>query len=168
MHTALPRALNRLVASNLAAQSARYWGYLLKRYLFRLREMESPAQTRAERLWFGFYGPIDTAVVEVSAIREDGTLASWGYGAIAPNGTFRKIAAGETQFIDFAVQDRHAQEVIHRGVERDDAMAEVGPVAGAGQPPPLRPETRPQSAPRQWPHSSHAERAAPAGTRHDA
>lgn len=41
---------------NLAAQSARYWGYLLKRYLFRLREMESPAQTRAERLWFGGYG----------------------------------------------------------------------------------------------------------------
>jgi putative peptide zinc metalloprotease protein len=41
---------------NLAAQSARYWGYLLKRYLFRLREMESPAQTRAERLWFGCYG----------------------------------------------------------------------------------------------------------------
>lgn len=41
---------------NLAAQSARYWGYLLKRYLFRLRDMESPAQTRAERLWFAGYG----------------------------------------------------------------------------------------------------------------
>ena len=41
---------------NLAAQSARYWGYLLKRYLFRLRDVESPAQSRAERAWFGFYG----------------------------------------------------------------------------------------------------------------
>jgi putative peptide zinc metalloprotease protein len=49
---------------NLAAQSARYWGYLLKRYLFRLREMESPAQTRSERLWFGFYG-ITSAVYRV-------------------------------------------------------------------------------------------------------
>ena len=28
----------------------------------------------AQHVWFGFYGPIDTAVVEVSAIREDGTL----------------------------------------------------------------------------------------------
>ncbi|MGQ3050191.1 MAG: site-2 protease family protein [Roseateles sp.] len=49
---------------NLAAQSARYWGYLLKRYLFRLREMESPAQTRAERLWYGCYG-IASAVYRV-------------------------------------------------------------------------------------------------------
>jgi Acetyl-CoA hydrolase len=28
----------------------------------------------AQHVWFGFYGPIDTAVIEVSAIREDGTL----------------------------------------------------------------------------------------------
>ncbi len=41
---------------NLAAQSARYWGYLLQRYLLRLRDVESPAQTRSERLWFGCYG----------------------------------------------------------------------------------------------------------------
>jgi putative peptide zinc metalloprotease protein len=41
---------------NLAAQSARYWGYLLQRYLFRLRDVESPAHTRSERLWFGIYG----------------------------------------------------------------------------------------------------------------
>ncbi len=49
---------------NLAAQSARYWGYLLKRYLFRLRDMESPAQTLSERLWFGCYG-ITSAVYRV-------------------------------------------------------------------------------------------------------
>ncbi|MDN3922096.1 site-2 protease family protein [Roseateles violae] len=41
---------------NLAAQSARYWGYLLQRYLLRLRDLESPAQTRSERWWFACYG----------------------------------------------------------------------------------------------------------------
>ena len=41
---------------NLAAQSARYWGYLIKRHLLRLRDETSPATSRAERLWFGFYG----------------------------------------------------------------------------------------------------------------
>ncbi len=41
---------------NLAAQSARYWGYLLQRYLLRLRDVESPAHTAAERWWFGVYG----------------------------------------------------------------------------------------------------------------
>lgn len=41
---------------NLAAQSSRYWGYLLQRHLLRLRDVESPAQTRSERLWFGCYG----------------------------------------------------------------------------------------------------------------
>lgn len=41
---------------NLATQSARYWGYLLQRHLFRLRDVESPAHSRAERLWFGLYG----------------------------------------------------------------------------------------------------------------
>lgn len=49
---------------NLAAQSARYWGYMLKRHLFRLRDMESPAQTRSERLWFGVYG-LTSAVYRV-------------------------------------------------------------------------------------------------------
>jgi putative peptide zinc metalloprotease protein len=34
---------------NLAAQSARYWGYLIKRHLLRLRDEISPATTRAER-----------------------------------------------------------------------------------------------------------------------
>lgn len=41
---------------NLAAQSARYWGYLIKRHLLRLRDETSPANSRSERLWFGFYG----------------------------------------------------------------------------------------------------------------
>jgi len=41
---------------NLAAQSARYWGYLIKRYLLQLRDETSPANSRSERLWFGFYG----------------------------------------------------------------------------------------------------------------
>jgi putative peptide zinc metalloprotease protein len=41
---------------NLAAQSARYLGYLIKRYLLRLRDEISPATSRSERLWFGFYG----------------------------------------------------------------------------------------------------------------
>jgi len=41
---------------NLAAQSARHWGYLLQRYLFRLRDVESPARTMSERLWFTCFG----------------------------------------------------------------------------------------------------------------
>jgi len=49
---------------NLAAQSARYWGYLIKRYLLRMRDETSPANTRGERLWFGFYG-ISSAVYRV-------------------------------------------------------------------------------------------------------
>ncbi|HLL10296.1 MAG TPA: hypothetical protein VK570_04510, partial [Rubrivivax sp.] len=49
---------------NLAAQSARYWGYLIKRYLLRLRDEVSPAHSRPERLWFGFYG-IASAIYRV-------------------------------------------------------------------------------------------------------
>ncbi len=41
---------------NLAAQSARYWGYLIKRHFLRLRDQESPATTPSERWWFGLYG----------------------------------------------------------------------------------------------------------------
>ena len=41
---------------NLAAQSARYWGYLLQKHVLRLRDLVSPAQTAAERGWFGVYG----------------------------------------------------------------------------------------------------------------
>jgi len=49
---------------NLAAQSARYWGYLIKRHLLRMRDETSPANNRSERLWFGFYG-ITSAVYRV-------------------------------------------------------------------------------------------------------
>ncbi len=41
---------------NLAAQSSRYWGYLIQRYVLRLRDLTSPAETGSERFWFGFYG----------------------------------------------------------------------------------------------------------------
>ena len=41
---------------NLAAQSARYWGYLIQRYLLRMRDPVSPAETAAERWWYGVYG----------------------------------------------------------------------------------------------------------------
>ena len=41
---------------NLGAQSARYWGYLIKRHGLRLRDEVSPAHTRSERVWFGVYG----------------------------------------------------------------------------------------------------------------
>jgi putative peptide zinc metalloprotease protein len=41
---------------NLAAQAARYWGYLIKRHLLRLRDQISPATTRSERWWFAMYG----------------------------------------------------------------------------------------------------------------
>ena len=41
---------------NLGAQSARYWGYLIQRYLLRLRDVTSPARTRSERWWYGCYG----------------------------------------------------------------------------------------------------------------
>jgi len=41
---------------NLAAQSARYWGYLIKRHLLRLRDQVSPATTPSECWWFGLYG----------------------------------------------------------------------------------------------------------------
>jgi putative peptide zinc metalloprotease protein len=41
---------------NLAAQSARYWGYLIQRYLLRLKDVVSPAHSNAERAWFASYG----------------------------------------------------------------------------------------------------------------
>jgi putative peptide zinc metalloprotease protein len=41
---------------NLAAQSARYWGYLLQRHLLRMHDPSSPAQTPSEAWWFAGYG----------------------------------------------------------------------------------------------------------------
>lgn len=45
---------------NLAQQSARYWGYLAERYLLRVPDASSPANSRSERLWFLFYGLAST------------------------------------------------------------------------------------------------------------
>ncbi|NIR31420.1 MAG: HlyD family efflux transporter periplasmic adaptor subunit [Gammaproteobacteria bacterium] len=41
---------------NLGPRSARYIGYLLQRYVFGLRDAESPATTSGERVWFIGYG----------------------------------------------------------------------------------------------------------------
>src|SRR5262249_37355450 len=41
---------------NLAARSARYWGYLLERYLLGVQEAETPDASPAEKAWFVFYG----------------------------------------------------------------------------------------------------------------
>jgi putative peptide zinc metalloprotease protein len=41
---------------NLAARSARYWGYLIERYVLRISEVERPEGSLAERVWFVFYG----------------------------------------------------------------------------------------------------------------
>ena len=45
---------------NLAQQSTRYWGYLAENYLLRVNDAVSPAHTRSERAWFGFYGMAST------------------------------------------------------------------------------------------------------------
>jgi putative peptide zinc metalloprotease protein len=41
---------------NLGQRATRYWGYLFEHYVLRVRDASSPAETRSERLWFGFYG----------------------------------------------------------------------------------------------------------------
>ena len=41
---------------NLGQRAARYWGYLLQRHLLRVRDAVSPAHTRGERAWLGWYG----------------------------------------------------------------------------------------------------------------
>ena len=41
---------------NLASRSARYWGYLLERYVLGVREAEPPDASGAEKRWFLFYG----------------------------------------------------------------------------------------------------------------
>ncbi len=42
---------------NLGSRSIRYLGYLLKRHLFGMRDLHSPATTPGERFWFLLYGP---------------------------------------------------------------------------------------------------------------
>jgi putative peptide zinc metalloprotease protein len=41
---------------NLASRATRYWGYLVQRYLFGIREVRSPVSARGERGWFILYG----------------------------------------------------------------------------------------------------------------
>jgi putative peptide zinc metalloprotease protein len=41
---------------NLATRSNKYLGYLIQRYLFGLKNADSPAETRGERVWFVIYG----------------------------------------------------------------------------------------------------------------
>lgn len=41
---------------NLAARSARYWAYLLERYVLGVRDAETPSTAAAEKAWFVFYG----------------------------------------------------------------------------------------------------------------
>ena len=41
---------------NLATRSNKYLGYLIQRYLFGLKDADSPADTRGERVWFSVYG----------------------------------------------------------------------------------------------------------------
>lgn len=41
---------------NLGVRSNRYIGYLCQRYLFRVKDAESPGGARGERIWLGLYG----------------------------------------------------------------------------------------------------------------
>jgi putative peptide zinc metalloprotease protein len=45
---------------NLAGRSARYWSYLLERYVLGARELEPPKASRSEKAWFLFYGAAST------------------------------------------------------------------------------------------------------------
>jgi len=45
---------------NLAARSARYWGYVIERYVLRVPEAEPPNASAAEKAWFLFYGLVST------------------------------------------------------------------------------------------------------------
>jgi len=45
---------------NLGQRASRYWGHLIERYLLRVRDAESPAQTVGERVWLVAYGLLST------------------------------------------------------------------------------------------------------------
>ncbi len=56
---------------NLAAQSNRYVGYLLERYVFRAPQAQAPSVSRAEKIWFACYAPaafVYRTLVSVSII----------------------------------------------------------------------------------------------------
>jgi putative peptide zinc metalloprotease protein len=79
---------------NLAARSARYWGYLIERYILGIRETEPPNASISEKAWFAFYGLASTIyrimVTVLIAIFIAGQffvigvlLALWAVGAMA-------------------------------------------------------------------------------------
>ena len=41
---------------NLANRSLRYWGYLIERYAFGVKDAETPEDSSSEKAWFVFYG----------------------------------------------------------------------------------------------------------------
>jgi putative peptide zinc metalloprotease protein len=45
---------------NLAARSARYWGYLIERYALGVRDAQMPEASASEKFWFVFYGGAST------------------------------------------------------------------------------------------------------------
>ena len=87
---------------NLAARSARYWGYLLERYVLGVHEAEEPDASRAEKAWFVFYGAAATCyrilVTIVIALFIAGRffvigvlLALWAVGAMAAFPVIRAV-----------------------------------------------------------------------------
>jgi len=79
---------------NLAARSARYWGYVIERYIFGVHEAEAPDASGTEKAWFLFYGLTSTLyrifVTIVIALFIAGQffvigvlLALWAVGAMA-------------------------------------------------------------------------------------
>ena len=45
---------------NLAQRSLRYWGYLIERYAFGVRDAETPETARADKIWLAVYGVLST------------------------------------------------------------------------------------------------------------
>jgi len=43
---------------NLGQRAARYWGYLVERWILRHREPSSPVMARGEAVWFALYAPL--------------------------------------------------------------------------------------------------------------
>ena len=46
---------------NLGQRAARYWGYLIERWILRHPDPSSPVMARGEALWFGLYAPLSFA-----------------------------------------------------------------------------------------------------------
>lgn len=48
--------LDLIEIPNLSARSLRYWGYLVERYAFGVRDAQQPEASASEKAWFVFYG----------------------------------------------------------------------------------------------------------------